>query len=376
MRELGLYIHVPFCKQKCNYCDFYSRTCNGTAEIDAYVNALCEQIEREAPRYKNCTVKTIFIGGGTPSLLSSEAFERLCASVYKSINIDPCVEFSLEANPGTLTLEKLKSYRKNGVNRLSIGLQSVNEHELKLLGRIHSLSEFEQSLALVREAGFDNINVDIMYGLPSQNLDDLQKTVDHVCKLAPTHISAYSLKIEEGTPFYKQRDSFVLPSDEAELEMYLFICSELKKHGYEQYEISNFSKAGKRCSHNLTYWKSKEYIGFGPSAHSFFDGKRYFYPQSTSEYISCVKENSLLPEYEEQTEILQDSMDEFVMLALRLSDGISLGEFKAKYGKDLYEAYPKIRHFLGDFLVEENESVHFTEKGFFVSNYILSQILF
>jgi len=376
MRKLSLYVHIPFCKQKCNYCDFYSLSCKTEEDISEYVDALCVQIEREAHLYKNYEISTIFLGGGTPSLLTEGQMQRLVKTLYSSMNIAPCVEFSMEANPGTLTLEGLKVYRSLGINRISIGMQSTNDSELKILGRIHSFDEFKESFALARKAGFENINIDIMYGLPNQKIENFAKTLGDVCKLSPEHISAYALKIEPNTPFYKIKDTLSLPNEDEEYEMYIHLCSALENAGYKQYEISNFSKEGKECRHNLVYWQSGEYIGIGPSAHSFFDGKRYSYPASTKEYISAVKNNTLKKEYEEQSEISENSMDEFVMLSLRLAKGINLAEFKNKYGADLYEKYPKIRHFVGDFMKEEQGCVHFTPKGFFVSNYILSSILF
>ncbi len=376
MRPLGLYIHIPFCKQKCNYCDFYSRPCESTEE---YVSALCEHIKKEAPLYKNHEITTIFIGGGTPSLLDEREIEKLCKAIKSNLNLAPRVEFSIEANPGTLTKKKLQAYINNGINRISIGLQSANEEELRTLGRIHTTKDFEKSITLAKEVGFESINVDIMYALPSQSLENLAKTIDYVSKLNPDHISAYCLKIEEGTPFYKQKESLDLPSEEVEYQMYMYLCSELEEKGYKQYEISNFSKPGKECVHNLTYWLSKEYVGFGPSAHSYFNGKRYYYENDTEKYKKDALRVDFCPQklYEEESEIEQGSMDEYVMLRLRLSRGIDLLEFKSKFNIDLEKAYPKITDYYKDgYVVKENGAVHFTPKGFFVSNFILSNILF
>ena len=274
MKPLSLYIHIPFCKQKCNYCDFYSKPCT---DIEGYINALCAHIEKESQLYKEYEITTIFIGGGTPSLLDEFCIQKLCKTIKNSLNLAHSVEFSIEANPCTVTKEKLTAYIENGINRISIGLQSANGNELKTLGRIHTLAEFENAFSLARQVGFKNINVDIMYALPSQTTNDLLKTIDYVSNFAPEHISAYCLKIEEGTAFYKQRGSLNLPSEDEEYKMYLTLCSELEKRGYNQYEISNFAKSGKECKHNLVYWLSKEYVGFGPSAHSFINGTRYFY---------------------------------------------------------------------------------------------------
>lgn len=378
MKSLGLYIHIPFCKQKCSYCDFYSKpACENS--ISEYVSALCAHIEKEASQYNDYEISTIFIGGGTPSLLSENDIEKLCKTIKKFLNVPPSVEFSIEANPGTLTKEKLESYRKNGINRLSIGLQSANESELKCLGRIHSVKEFEASFLLARRAGFDNINVDIMYSLPDQTIEKLTKTLDYVSSFEPEHISAYCLKLEKGTPLYSIEHTLNMPGEELEYQMYLHLCSYLEGKGYEQYEISNFAKQDKECRHNLIYWLSGDYIGFGPSAHSFFDSKRYFYEEDTQKYQNDALSVRNFPKkiYEEQSEIEHGSMEEYTMLRLRLSKGIDLFQFKSKFGIELEEAYPRLKDFYKDsYLVKENGCVHFTQKGFFVSNFILSSILF
>lgn len=375
MKSLGLYIHIPFCKQKCNYCDFYSRPCTNISE---YIDALCTHIKREAPFYKDYEITTIFIGGGTPSLLEVQDIEKLCKTIKNSLNIAPSVEFSIEANPGTLTKEKLECYIQNGINRISIGLQSANEDELKVLGRIHNLADFENSITLAKEAGFKNINADIMYALPSQSIENLAKTLDYVSKFDLEHISAYCLKIEENTPFYKQREMLQIPNEDTEYEMYMYLCKFLEEKGYKQYEISNFAKDGKECKHNLAYWLSYDYVGFGPSAHSFINGKRYFYENDTEKYKKEATSVDFCPvkHYEEESEIEQGSMEEYTMLRLRLARGIDLQEFEEKFGVSFERAYPKITSFYKDeYLVKENGKVHFTSKGFFVSNFILSNIL-
>ena len=376
MKPLSLYIHIPFCKQKCNYCDFYSKPCT---DIEGYINALCAHIEKESQLYKEYEITTIFIGGGTPSLLDEFCIQKLCKTIKNSLNLAHSVEFSIEANPCTVTKEKLTAYIENGINRISIGLQSANGNELKTLGRIHTLAEFENAFSLARQVGFKNINVDIMYALPSQTTSDLLKTIDYVSNFAPEHISAYCLKIEEGTVFYKQRSSLDLPSEDEEYKMYLALCSELEKRGYNQYEISNFAKSGKECKHNLVYWLSKEYVGFGPSAHSFISGTRYFYEKDIEKYKNTATSVDFMPEkhYEDLTEIEPCSMEEYVMLRLRLSQGINLAEFYSKFGVDFESAYPNSVEFYNDsYLIKENGAVHFSPKGFFVSNYIISKILF
>ena len=376
-KRLGLYIHIPFCKQKCNYCDFYSLGCEEN-KISSYIDALCKHIEREAHLYKEYEFDTIFLGGGTPSLIEPQEFTRLAKAIKNNLNITQGAEFSLEANPGTLTREKLNSYMQNGVNRISIGLQSTSDTELKMLGRIHNFEKFKESYNLARECGIQNINVDIMYGLPNQDLEDFRKTIRDVCEFNPEHISAYCLKIEENTPFYKNRKNLILPTDDEEYDMYMYLCSELEKYGYEQYEISNFSKKGLRCQHNLKYWLSCEYIGFGPSAHSYFDGKRYFYERNVEKYKKSLKsvDNSPEKHYEEDTQLKENGSDEYVMLKMRLSDGVNKDEYKEKFGKDFLIEYEGILDYIKDgYVKHENNAYFFTPKGFFVSNYILTKIL-
>ncbi len=377
MPKLGIYVHIPFCMQKCNYCDFYSLGCN-ELKIPDYVSAVCKHIEIEAPKYKDYEIDTVFFGGGTPSLIEPNDFERLTNQIKSSFKVTQNAEFSIEANPGTLTLEKLNCYKKCGVNRLSIGLQSTNDSYLRTLGRIHTLKDFKDSYFLARKCGFDNINIDIMYGLPNQKAEDLEKTIEEVCEFNPEHISAYCLKIEENTPFYKLRQTLKLPNDDEESQMYLALCAQLEKNGYFQYEISNFSKKGLRCLHNLKYWLSEEYIGFGPSAHSYFQGKRYYYENNLENYINSLERVYNLPEkiYEDDFELSTNSMDEYVMLKMRLSDGVNENEFLEKFGVSFISEYPDILSFVnGDFVKHDNAAFCFTPKGFFVSNYILSQIL-
>ena len=376
MKNLGLYIHIPFCVKKCDYCDFYSLCHDYELEVE-YINALCSHIKTEAHLYKDYNFDTIFIGGGTPSVLNLESFEKLVNCIKKHLKLTQGGEFTIEANPGTLSREKLECYRKNGINRLSIGLQSTSNKELAVLGRIHTFDEFGESYYLARECGFDNISVDIMYGLPNQALDDFKKTLDHVCEFNPEHISAYCLKIEENTPFGKRQDSLSLPSDEEEYEMYMTLCSILNKKGWSQYEISNFSKENRRSNHNLKYWQSEEYIGFGPSAHSFFNGKRYFYSKDIKQYIKQANNGNVVrisEDEEGKTHI--DKMDEYVLLKLRLSDGISPAEFEQRFGKSFLSEYPNIEKYIkSDHVSIKNGFYSFTPKGFFVSNYILTDIL-
>lgn len=375
MRRLGLYIHIPFCVKKCNYCDFYSLSCPKNDNLSDYVSIICTHIEREAELYKDCIIDSIFIGGGTPSLIESKDFERLSRAICSNFTLAQGLEFSIEANPGTLTKEKLNIYKKCGVNRLSLGLQSASDRELSCLGRIHTLDEFKESFSLARGAGFDNINIDIMYSLPNQRIEDFISTLNYVTALEPEHISSYCLKIEDGTPFSKMELS--LPSEDTQYDMYLTMCERLKGTGYEQYEISNFSKKGFRCVHNLKYWLQMEYIGFGPSAHSFFDGARCFYESNLNDYKEAILKNSLPKKHKDSASPLSEEelIDEYIMLRMRLCDGVDSDELLARFGIDFSKTYDIQKYIDTGYIIKKNNSYFFSSKGFFVSNYILSDIL-
>ena len=380
MQKLGLYIHIPFCKSKCNYCDFYS--CTKIDRINKYIDSLVKQISIDAPLYQNYEFDTIFVGGGTPSLLEPDCFKKLTAAIKSNLNLTQDVEFSLEANPGTLTREKLLSYKKCGVNRLSIGLQSTFDEELKSLGRIHSYDEFVKNFNLARQCGFDNISVDVMYSLPGQKTEAIITTLERVCSLNPEHISSYCLKIEEKTPFGKIKDTLLLPNEDEEYEMYILMCEYLKKNGYRQYEISNFAKIGYESKHNLKYWQSEEYIGIGPSAHSFFNGERYYYHDDLDIYVGALSKEKT-PEKASEFDLQHkhsspkiSKEDEYVMLKMRLSDGVNVDEFKSRFDKDFIAVYPEIEKYTKSGHIEFlNNSYKFTPQGFFVSNYILTDIL-
>ena len=374
MKSLGLYIHIPFCVKKCHYCDFYS-VCHTNEGESEYVNALCDHIRNEAHQYKDYEIDTVFLGGGTPSVLSAESILQISQTLKVSFKLSSTLEFTIEANPGTLDAQKLSAYKSAGINRLSIGLQSTSDKELCALGRIHTLETFAHSYSLAREYGFDNISVDVMYGLPNQTVEDFSKTLDHVCDFNPEHISAYCLKIEENTHFGKIRSTLTLPDDDEEYEMYMLLCEKLKARGYEQYEISNFSKSGFYSRHNMKYWQSQEYISFGPAAHSYFEGKRYSYSRDIDKYIKCPQK-VYDTENDGESVAKIDKMDEYVMLKLRLAGGVDEGEFFEKFGTSFAEEYPETEKFIkSGHMVRENGAYRFTSKGFFVSNYILTEIL-
>lgn len=367
---IGLYVHVPFCVKKCAYCDFTSFPLCDFSWRENYIDALCDEIAS----YKShkLTLDTIFFGGGTPSLLSGEEFLKISSAIGDSFEIARDVEFTMEANPGTLKRENLAAYISGGVNRLSIGLQSIHENELKKLGRIHDYSSFLKSHDMARELGIANINFDLMYGIPEQTTESFCKTLNTVIALQPEHLSVYGLILEPGTPLYERSGEVVLPTEDDEVDMYYRASDILSNAGYEHYEISNYSKAGKRCLHNLKYWRLDDYIGVGLSAHSFYRGRRYFNSSKVDEYFSEFGKGYICNQSEEF-----DHEFEYVMLGLRTADGISLNEYEKKFKHDFCdgrEAKLKKLIDLGLIFLTDNQ-LRLTERGFYVSNTILSELL-
>lgn len=334
---IGLYIHIPFCQHKCLYCDFYSVV---TLEaMDRFVDALCREIRLRAERDgTRDIVGTMFWGGGTPSLLKPEHVERIAQVVSDSFDLSPALEWTIEANPGTVTLDNLRLYRRLGVNRLSFGVQSFDERELHFLERIHSAEQAEEAVALARAAGFDNINLDIMYSLPGQDLQTHMSNLNRACRLAPEHISAYSLVYEPGTPLYHQRQrGLVIPLDEEqEAQLYAATVAFLTEQGYSQYEVSNFARDGKQCRHNLLYWHRGEYLGFGPSAHSHRNYVRWSNVRSLQRYLDTLSRDEFPIAQTEYLSIHQQRT-ECVFLGLR-ADGIELSTFEREFGLRLTDA--------------------------------------
>ena len=375
MEKLGIYIHIPFCVKKCAYCDFYS-LCDLSLQAN-YVNALISQIASFRAEAKNRIVDTIYIGGGTPSILSGEHILRILKTVRKTFKVSEDAEITLEANPGTLNPEKLVAYHEAGINRLSIGLQSANPQELSMLGRIHTKEEFERSFLLARLEGFQNINVDIMYALPGQTEQTLSETLDYVIGFDPDHISFYGLTIEPETPFGRNKEiEALLPGEDVQVEMYLKSIDKLEEAGFFQYEISNFSKPGFECHHNMRYWKAEEYLGFGPAAHSFFDGMRYSYGKSIRNFITTpCQRNNLIDTQEFSTN--EEEALEFVMLGFRLRSGIDITEYGERFGEDFEAKYGKrMQPFIEkEYIMKTKNGYRLSRRGFLISNYILSEIL-
>lgn len=373
MKKISLYIHIPFCKQKCKYCDFSSYS--GKEDVmSKYVDALNIEINNTSKEY---SFNTIFIGGGTPSYLPYEELEKLLKNV-SSLNLEKDAEFTVECNPGTLTKEKLELMKKYKVNRLSLGLQSSNESLLKSLGRIHSFTEFKENYDLVRQVGFKNVNVDLMFGLPGQTLKDFEETLSSVVELNPEHISAYSLIVEEGTTFYNlyEKGRLDLPSEEEERAMYEYAVEYLASKGYKQYEISNFSKEDKECKHNLVYWELGEYLGCGVSSASLLDETRTKNYDKIEDYILSVEKTS---NGVEETNHLskEDLMEEFMFLGLRKTSGVSEKEFLERFNISMESLYKDVinNHIKKGLLNKDNGKIYLNKEGIQLSNYVMSDFL-
>lgn len=366
-----LYIHIPFCVRKCAYCDFLSAP--GSEEAKAsYTEALLREIE--AVKTEKREVSSIFVGGGTPSALSPSLMGDIFEKIHKSFSVAPDAEITIEANPGTLSNEKLFLYRNVGINRLSLGLQSPEAAELKSLGRIHTYEEFLESFSLAREAGFQNINVDLMCALPDQTYEGWVRNLRKVAALHPEHISAYSLIIEEGTPFAKRKLN--LPDEDTEYRMYEDTAGILAEYGYEQYEISNYAKKDLACQHNVGYWTRKEYLGLGLGAASLWGNQRF---SNTSDF-SLYLNNSGFPEKirgDRETLSLEAEMSEFMFLGLRMTKGVSKAEFLEGFGVPIESVYGKIldKYKIVGLLEEKEGRIFLTRAGIHVSNGVMAEFL-
>ena len=370
-RNLGLYIHIPFCRTKCLYCDFCSFVSRDEQQREAYVGALLREIEARGT--KDYSVDTVYFGGGTPSLLSAEQIGRILGEIKESFNVSPDAEITLECNPMTVSDgdKYFKELRALGVNRLSLGVQSAIDEELKLIGRRHSFEEAQATFLAARGAGFENISVDLMLGIPSQTLDSLRASANQVIKLAAEHISIYSLQLEEGTPLYRMRERYSLADDDTAADMYELVVKMMKDAGYRHYEISNFARGGRESKHNSKYWRLDEYLGLGLAAHSDFGGKRLENTRDMERYLGGEW-------LEAESDISNSEREfEFLMLGLRTADGISKSEFLARFDVDFDEKYgEKMEKFkkMGYFC-EKGDALALTESGFEVSNAILTEIL-
>lgn len=365
-KPLSVYLHIPFCLKKCAYCDFYSTGAN-SQQIEAYIGALKKEIKKWGGRTDR-PIDTIYFGGGTPSVLDIKQVKDILNSVFDSFNVQRGCEITFEVNPATVNKEYLKELKEIGVNRLSIGIQSGDDAVLKLLGRQHSVQDGINCFNDARKVGFDNISVDLMLGIPNSTTAQTRKSLELIKELSPEHISAYMLILEENTYFYKKRNELVFPDEDAEEKEYMLVCEELKKAGYEHYEISNFCKNGNHSRHNTRYWLCGEYLGLGPSAYSYFEGKRFHYSRDLKGFISAPQ-----TVFDEKG----GSLEEFIMLALRLSRGIIKAELENKYGKTFSSSLIKKAEFLKQLnLVNfDKESLSLTEKGMLISNSIITELI-
>lgn len=361
--NLGIYIHVPFCRSKCPYCDFYSLT--DDSQKEKYVNAVCRELELRGKKIDK-TVDTIYFGGGTPSLLLADDTIKILQTVKDNFKVlNP--EITMEINPADTEFLDLERLKFNGLNRASLGAQAVNNSQLKILGRRHNTDDIKKSVNLLKVCGINNISLDIILGVPEQKNENIEEFVNFCSANDIPHISAYMLKIEDGTPYYFNKENLKFWSDDELADFYNYVCEILREHGYSHYEISNFAKDGFESRHNLKYWNLDDYLGIGPSAHSFVDGKRFYYEKNLKNFIDNAK-----IEYEKT-----DLEKEFIMLALRTKWGITNESFKEKVGYDLPKIYfDRAKKFEEYGLVKCSESeIKINESGFLVSNAIISEII-
>lgn len=376
-RPLGLYIHIPFCAAKCAYCDFYSLP-GAEKRIDRYLAALEKQMQSYRGAALTYLVDTVYIGGGTPSLLSPAQWKRLFQMIRSCFTLAPDAEITAEINPASGSRRRLKAMKKCGVNRLSIGLQSIHEKELAALGRLHRYPAFEETLAAARDLGFVNIGADLMYGIPEQTPESFRESLRVVSTLPLTHISVYGLTIEEGTPFAARRGALSLPDEDTERAMYFDAVRLLEAAGFRQDEISNFSRPGFASRHNLKYWNCDEYLGLGPAAASYFEGLRFTCVRDLAAYIAVMEGKSdanLFPEREEAPQ--SESIGDYVMLRLRLTDGIDLAAFERRFRRSFEEMFgAKLKKYEGTpYLRRTERGYALTPEGFYVSNTILADLL-
>lgn len=364
MKDLGIYIHVPFCGKKCGYCDFYS-ACYSKQQAELYVNAVLRNIRHYGDTLRK--VETVYFGGGTPSLLSPEQLGSILSCVNESFHLDKDAEITIEANPSTLTVERMYGYRKIGINRLSIGVQSMNDHELELLGRTHSAERAVKAVMDAHDAGFENISCDLMIALPHQTTEQLHSTVERMTALPIQHISAYILKVEEGTAFDCPEIRSSLPDEEQAADLYMHMVSELEKNGFMQYEVSNFAVSGHESRHNCRYWKCLDYLGIGPAAHSCYKGKRFAVPRDITDFINSDIQT---------TEITDDSpcgFEEYAMLRLRLKEGLLLERVR-EHRAHIEKKLPALVK--AGYAEYDGERVWLTPKGFLMSNSVIEYLVF
>ena len=390
--NLELYIHIPFCKKKCGYCDFVSFA-GQEDKFDSYVDALCREIRDTATEYKDREIVSVYIGGGTPSILSCEQISKIVETLNSEFNIKgtrekrkglflqkkirPSTEFSIECNPGTVDKDKLRTYRRLGINRISLGLQSTDDNDLRNLGRIHNYADFAAAFEAAREAGFDNINVDLMQAIPGQSLAAWKRVLAVVGTWEPEHISAYSLIIEDGTEFKRRYDNGTLnlPDEDTERDIYYYTRDFLEKTGYRRYEISNYARPGMECIHNCGYWRRVDYLGLGLNASSMVNNTRWKNTADLRKYLQDPDAKNIREESETLSH--EEQMEEFMFLGLRMTVGISKSEFFETFKQDYDFTYGEITRRLKDMglIRVDGDSVSLTDRGFDVSNTVLAEFL-
>ena len=382
-RNLELYIHIPFCVRKCNYCDFFSASGTPKEQAD-YVSAMIQEIQSYQELSGEYEVQTIFLGGGTPSLLTPEQIEKIFTTIYHIFSVNENAEITMEMNPGTVDIEKLRAMKAAGVNRLSIGLQSAQNEELKMLGRIHTYEEFLETWKLTEQAGFKNRNIDLMSALPGQTMESYEDTLSKVLALEPEHISAYSLILEEGTVFYDwyekgklDRGAWKLPSEEEEYAMGELTIQRLAEAGMHRYEISNYAKPGKECRHNLGYWDRVEYLGIGAGSSSLIKGERFDHIRDRKAYIEKIRNGEPIL-IDREILSVESQMEEFMYLGLRKIEGVSRTDFQNYFGKNVDDVYGEILDKLEEeqLLEFSGDRIRLTHRGMDVSNCVLAEFLF
>ena len=376
--ELGLYLHFPFCISKCPYCDFNSYQLKEDNQISFYIYALYQEITAYSQKLKKSNIKTIYLGGGTPTILSGTQICKILEFCKEKFKIDKDAEITIEANPGTLDGEKIKLLIESGINRLSLGAQSFNDIFLKKLGRIHNTQEIIDSYYLAREAGFNNINIDIMFALPDQTTEDLQATLKKAVSLKPDHLSLYNLTIKQGTEYYKEykRGKLKLPTEDEEFDMYNWAINYLEESSFEHYEIANFARLHRRSKHNLIYWQNKPYLGIGAGAYSFIRGYRYMNYKEPARYIKEIMSGKLPIDNGEKLP-LRKRMIETIILGLRTKDGVIYKKFKTRFGINLNDIFSKQINKLVNLrlLQKDNYKIKLTNKGIFLANTVFREFI-
>jgi len=389
MKDLAVYVHIPFCVKKCNYCDFLSFSASKELQ-KSYIECLLSEIKQAASDCEDYIIRSVFLGGGTPSLPDAVCIMKIMDKLHEFYKFADDAEITMEMNPGTVNEDKIRIYKESGINRISIGMQSSKDDELKVLGRIHNNETFLECYKKVREAGFNNVNIDVLSALPGQSFESYMETLKQVVELNPEHISAYSLIIEEGTPFFDLygdvdiKAKVPLPTEEVERAMYHATKSFLLDNGYKRYEISNYAKYRDKdysCRHNKAYWTGVDYIGFGIGASSMMNHVRWSNIREIDRYIDILKLSDDLSYKNIRTEIdeldIRARMEEFMFLGLRLTEGISLQEFENEFETDIRKIYDKIidKHIKEELLEIDGDRLKLTERGMDVSNYVMADFL-